>query len=65
MMAKKRKTCLHPFESQSLKKGRPTKGYTVKDAVEMVSVSLQKTVPKVCQFDGDVDVSSTFLTDKK
>jgi hypothetical protein len=47
MTSRKRKTCHLPFESQSLKKGRPTKGYTIKDAVKMVSVSLQKTVPKV------------------
>jgi hypothetical protein len=62
-MSRKRKTCLRPFENESPKKGRPTKRYTIKDAVRMVSVSLQKTVPKVCHFDGDVDVSLISLGD--
>jgi hypothetical protein len=65
MMPRKRKTSLHLFENEAAKKGRPTKGYTVKDAVRMVSVSFQEAVPKMYHFDGDVDDSSIYCIDKK
>jgi len=62
-MSKKRKTSLQPTDGQAVARGRPVKKYSIKDAVDLVSSSLQKPALKLCHCDRDIGATSNrFLT---